>query len=302
MLWRESHPALHAILLTLYGFSAFAMGDTLAKWLVQSYSVHQILATSSLIGLVCTSGWIMARQGAKGFIPGNLKLHLIRGMVVAFIALFVVNALARLPLADFYGIVFLSPITVLMLSVLFLGEKIGLARLLTVIAGFVGVLIIAGPQFAQANTGIAFALAGMLCASVGSILARKIGPASGGALFSFYPSLLIFCINAPLAAFDFHWPPAPELGLFLVHGAFILMGHFGISLGYARAPEASQVAPFHYVQMLWGIAFGYFLFSDIPSVSTLAGSVLIIGSGLFLIYREHRLHTAARHLSASGTV
>lgn len=290
MLWRETHPVLHAIILTLYGFSAFAFGDTAAKWLVQSYSVHQILATSSLIALVPITPWIVLRSGLKGFGTDKLKLHLIRGFVTSCIALFVVNALAHLPLADFYGIVFLSPMVVLLLSVLFLGEKIGLARILTVIAGFAGVIIIAGPQFAHANIGILFALGGMLCISTGSILVRKIGAATGGPLFAFYPSLFIFLVNAPLAVFDFTVPQAGDAALFLLHGALILMGHFGVSLGFARTPETAIVAPFHYVQMLWGVIFGYLLFSHIPSLSTLTGSALIIGSGLFLIYREHRAH------------
>ncbi len=291
MLWHKTHPALNAIIMVTFGYSVFAFSDTITKWLAQGFGLHQILATSSLAGLLITGGWVLSVKGWKGFITPKIKWHLWRSLCVLLISFFVVKALPLIPLADFYGIVFLSPLSVLLLSAVFLKENIGRHRLWAIIVGFAGVIILAGPQFNHMNEGLLFAFLAMLLISTGIILIRKTGH-DYLPLYGFYPSLLIFIVNAPLAVTSFEMPDIHAGLIFLIYSPLILLGQLTMSLGFARAPETAVVAPFHYIQMLWGVLFGYFLFSDIPSLATITGSSLIISSGLYIIWQEHKSHIA----------
>lgn len=291
MLWRNSHPALHAIALVVAGYSVFVFTDTIIKWLVQDFNIHQILAIGSFLPLVITALWVISQKGWRGFITPKLKWHLCRGILGAGTSILVIKALSLIPLADFYGIVFLSPLVVLMLSSIFLKEPIGWHRFLAIIAGFIGVVILAGPQFGHMNEGIMLTFIAMIAFSIGIILIRKTGH-DYMPLYSFYPSLFIFIVNAPMAVAEFEMPDITAGLVFLIYGPLVLLGQILNAVGYVRAPETAIVAPFHYTQMLWGVLFGYILFHDVPSPATIAGSVIIISSGLFVIWREHKLHIA----------
>lgn len=289
MLWRDTNPALHAICLVTLGYSIFAFSDAITKWLTAGYGMSQILATSSFVGLFVTGTWIVRKKGWQGFKSPRLRWHIYRGICVSLISLSVVQAVSLTPLADFYAIIFLSPLTVLILSYFFLGEPIGAHRALAVITGFLGVLVLVGPQFGHLNLGIIITFMCMSFVSISVILIRKVGQ-DYLPLYGFYPALIIFTINAPMAVMEFTMPDLQGAIMFMLYAPLILMGQLILSVGFARAPETSVVTPFHYIQMLWGVILGYFLFSEVPSLATLAGSSLIIGSGLYLIWREHKLH------------
>lgn len=282
---------LQAIGWGVMGWTCFAFADIVTKWLTQTYSVSQILCITNLIGTIVTGMWIVFRHGKTGFRSQRMKWHMARGVCVVGSSVLVVNAVARVPLADFYGIVFLSPMAVALLSALVLGEKIGIHRLIAIIAGFGGVLVLAGPQFDDLNIGLVFAFCSVLFIATNSIIIRKIGREPVTMLFAFYPFVYSAVFNLPFMLGSYTPVASGDMILFLILPALALAGLIGFALGFSRAPETAVVAPFHYTQIIWGVMFGFFLFGDIPTPATLAGVVIIIAAGLYLIWREHLAHT-----------
>lgn len=283
--------SLDAIALACAGWFLFCVYDAIVKWLSGSLGILQIAGTVFTATMLLSGGWILFRHGVAGFRTPHLKLYLLRGVSLVFAGFFVLSALARIPLADFYGIIFLTPMATTILAVFFLNERIGWHRIVAIITGFTGVLLIAGPSFAAGNIGYLFTLCAVVFTSSNAILLRKIGPEKIRARFAFYPSLVGSVVFLPLMMMDMTIPAdAMTWSLLLLAPLVSLGGVILFSMGYSRAREAGVVAPFHYTQMIWGALFGFVIFGDVPTLWTVVGSLIIAGSGLMIIWREHVHH------------
>lgn len=282
--------ALIAILMCLAGWFSFALCDTLSKWLVQDYHISMVICLSSLPIAIFAGLAILWKDGPEGFKTPDLKWHLARSFLVVLTAIFVVSALRTVPLADYYGITFLAPFMAALLASFFLKEKIGIHRLIAIIAGFGGVLVIAQPQFATYSIGILYAVGAALSISVTAIVLRKIRQKQNILLFGFFPSVFNSVVHAPLTIKHFTMPSAFDVLLFAALSVFILGGLLFISIGLRRAPAYAIVAPFQYTQIVYGITLGFLIFGDIPTQTTLTGIAIIVLSGLYLIWREYREH------------
>lgn len=281
---------LQAVGLLVLGFFGFSVADLCSKILQDHYKIYQILMISGGIGASVSTLWILSRYGWRAFFPKKFWLHIARGLVISGTAFCMVSALRTLPMADFYGVVFLSPFLTLILSVLFLKEHVGWRRWLAVAVAFCGVMVLAGPQFNNLGEGFAYAFVGACCSATSVILLRKIGHGAPMPLYSFFPSFFIFSVNgtamlATQTALPLRWEDALE---FSFHGPAALLGVICTSLGYARSPEASIVAPFMYTQIFWGILFGWLVFHNDIAPSTALGLSMIIGAGCYSIWRDYQ--------------
>lgn len=284
---------LQAVGLLILGFLGFSVADLCAKMLQEHYRIYQILAISGSFGMFVSGTLLWARHGHKVFFPSNIRLHLLRGMVILGTAFFMVSALKTLPLADFYGVVFLSPFIMLILTVIFLSEHVGWRRWLAVLIAFSGVIVLAGPQFNHFGEGFIYAALGAVCSAVSVIILRKIGHGAPLLLYAFYPSAFITLFNlTAMLVTDTAMPfQSSDFVFFALHGPAAMLGVICTSLGYAKSPEASIVAPFMYTQIIWGILFGWLFFNASLTPTTIVGLVLIIGAGCYSIYRDyHRAH------------
>jgi S-adenosylmethionine uptake transporter len=285
--------SLDSIGLACAGWFFFCLCDAITKYLSIDYDPLQILAVSSIIGIGMTGGWIFMNHGWRGFVPFCWKWYLARMVNVIGSSYCVNHALAHIPLADFYGIVFLTPMMTTLIAVIFLKEQIGRWRWSAVIAGFIGVMIVIGPVFQDHNIGYFYALAGTLFISSNALVLHKIGYEPVIARYAFYPFVATTVFFIPLLAGkgSFQMPHDPlHWALFLIMAPLSLIGMLGYSAGFARARDTSMIAPFHYSQMIWGAMLGFFIFRDVPGPSTIAGSLIIVASGLMVIWREHVKH------------
>lgn len=292
------------------GWFFFSVLDAFTKLYTQEYSVIQLLAMSSTVGTTLSGSWILYKYGWRGFITPNWKLFFIRGLMILFGAYCTLSAISRISLSDFYGIVFMSPFIITILSALLLKEKIGLHRILALIGGFIGVLVLIGPHLESEFTGMLFAFAGMTSASIAAIVIRKIGREKVTTLFAFVPFLsnvLVYPALMVTLPGNIHIPDNPWMLIGpLMMGALAFAGFMFYSYGLTRASETAVVAPFHYTQMIWGVLFGFFMFRDVPSINTIIGSAVILSAGLYLLWREyvqHKInHSSATIVTASAEV
>jgi len=186
-------------------------------------------------------------------------------------------------------ITFAAPMVIAALAGPVLGEWAGWRRWLAIIVAFCGVLIIARPGFGALNPGLPYSITAMLSYSFYVLLTRKMAASESPESLIFYSALAPAILMSPAitqAVIPETWL---QILLLCLLGFFGGVGHFLIILAYRRATTAA-LAPYPFLQIIWMLAFGYFVFGQFPDIYTLCGAVIIIGSGLYVVHRERQLH------------
>jgi S-adenosylmethionine uptake transporter len=277
--------AARGIGLALLSYACFSTSDAAIKLSSARFSVFQIALTLSLFALVPVLLLTRGQGGLRALVPTLPRLVLLRGLLTAACALLCWQAFSLMPLADGYAILFASPVLVTALSVPLLGERVGWRRWVATGVGFAGVLLMIRPDFAAIGAGHALALAAVLFGSLSFVVLRKIGPREKSAPVIAGVFVAIALMSAPLAVRDFVPPTGAELLLLALAGLLQGAGQAGLVLATREAP-AAVVAPFQYSQMLWAVVFGFVLFGDVPQPVLFAGLALVVGSGLYTVWRE----------------
>jgi drug/metabolite transporter (DMT)-like permease len=233
------------------------------------------------------------REGVRTTALGS---HIGRGLIGTFSMGLNFFALTQLPLPEAVTITYMTPLVIVVLSALVLHEVVRLYRWSAVAIGFIGVLIIAWPRLTLFSSGIGSAaaigtlaaIAGAAAGGVAQLLVRKLIRTERPATVVLYflgTSCLISLVTLP-----FGWVMPPPLEFLMLVGAGIAGGVAQIMLTESyRHAELSVVAPFEYSSLVLSIAIGFVFFGDVPTVFMLVGGVIVVGSGLFIIYREHQL-------------
>ncbi|HAJ90569.1 MAG TPA: hypothetical protein DCM27_06105 [Rhodospirillaceae bacterium] len=280
-------PYGQAVLLALCGYFLFSVADVSAKILSVRHSIALCLFIPGVIALTGMTARILAERGVAGFQTKNLKLHLLRGLVITLMVTLCVNSLKLIPIADFYCIIFLSPFMVMTLSVLIYKEAIHWPRILVLVLSFTGVVITIGPHFNELNIGYAFVCCAMFFSSLNIFLVRKIGRDDYSPLFGFFPVAGVVITSAPFAIPQISTNmPLTDMGIFLFYGLALIGAHNLLPMAFSRTPSVSRLTPLHYSQMVWGILAGIFIFNTPPAINTFLGGGLIVASGLWLFYYE----------------
>ncbi len=287
-MFKALSPTYKGIILALIGYSGFAISDTPAKILTASYPTVQITCYIMLTAALMLLAFSPLLGGISRPGKGSVKFHILRGVMNFLVSILVVEAFAHLPLASVYPIIFAKPFIAALLAIPFYKEIVTRPRWIAIALGFTGVLIAMRPSAAGIDPALLLPLGSATCSAIMWITSRSL---QGENTFSigFYPVAVTFLCTLPFVAWEpglTHSLPAMEhVPLFLICGAGVSTGVIGLSLAFRAAPSAA-VSPFHYTQMIWGLGFGYFIFGDIPDGLTMLGAVIIISSGLFLIFAQ----------------
>jgi len=277
---------LRGILSMIVAVAAFSVMDVTMKRLVETYSPMQVTfmrATASLPFLLLATGlWGRWRD----LVPKRIGLHLLRGCLgVAMLWLFVF-AVRFLSLADAYTIYMSAPLLITALAVPFLGERVGWRRWLAVGVGLIGVIVVLNPTGTGLITiGGAAALASAVFYAISAITIRILSRTDTGTAIIFWVLLFMALFSGLFAIFD--WTPLQrEHGwLILGVGLFGAIGQHFITYAFRQASPA-VVAPIEYTALLWGMFFDWLLWLTLPGSRMLVGAAIIVGSGLYVIYRE----------------
>ena len=281
----------------------FSLQDVAVKWIGGDYPVFEIVLFRSLIALPCTF-FFLRYERIRG-VPTTQRtvLEYIRGFFLFLSFTTYMLGLAALPLADIAAIRNSGPLMITLLSVLWLREKVGLRRWMALFVGFLGVLLIVKPGSASFNLGSVFALTATLFYALSVMITRKLQTTDSSATMSYYSSLVYLVISlilSPLAsvvgeiphahpsiAFLFRaWtlPAFLDWGVMSGLGLVWAGGMYFVARAYSLAP-ASVVAPFEYAPLLINVIWGFFLWREIPTLTTLAGAFLTLSSGTYILYR-----------------
>lgn len=286
--------SLNAILQAIFAFACFSMSDALVRSLrLEGFSAQQIMLFNSLFGsfYLFTLYRLLPRKGRGIFKTEKLRMHFIRGFLLASTGFAIVYALEFLSMTEVYTILFLFPLLVCALSVLLLKEDVRWVRWTAIIIGFIGALICINPHHDKMSwhPAIGAVIWAAFSYALGLVMTKMIGSERNLFRMALIPVLCVIPI-AMIALFftSFHMPYGMEWLYFFFAGVMMATGIYCISTAYSMA-RASLIAPFGYTQLLWGGIFGYFLFGDIPESHVYIGGILIVLSGLFVTWREHYL-------------
>lgn len=203
-------------------------------------------------------------------------------------------ALRHLRLDQTTSIAFLAPLTVALLAGPFLGEWVGWRRLLAIVVGFCGILIVMRPGIAAIHPAMIYSFLGMLSYAVFILMTRWLAAYDPPEVTLFYSLFAGATLAAPFAILAWQWPgDALEWALLVSTGIWGGIGHYLFILAYRSAP-ASVIAPFIYFQLVSMVGLGYVVFGDLPDAWTLAGSAVVIVSGIYLVHRERVVREGSR--------
>jgi drug/metabolite transporter (DMT)-like permease len=206
-----------------------------------------------------------------------------------------VQSLPHLPVADATSIFFVSPILIMALSVIFLGESVGWRRWTAAAVGLIGVMIVVRPGTGAFQPAAFLPILGAASWSVGAVVTRKITGDHALTTLAYSASVGSIVLSA-LMPFNWVTPNGTEIALGLCMGILFSIGHWFVVLAY-RHGNASLIAPFSYVQLVWAGTLGYLVFGTLPDSWTITGACLIAVSGLYTAYRE-RVRALQKRFSA----
>ncbi|EAQ04070.1 membrane protein, putative [Pseudooceanicola batsensis HTCC2597] len=274
-------------LVMVLSMALFTLNDTFMKTLADEVSLYQILTLRN--GAVTVVLLVLAwRMGGlrKGLTRRDAGLAVIRGLAEVATAYFFLTALFNMPLANVTAVLQSAPLMVMLAAAIFLGEPIGWRRVTAVVAGFCGVLLIVRPGTEGFNVYSLYTLVAVLCLTVRDIVTRKLSPEA--------PTMLVTAITSGLVCLFFgafstgvDWVAlTPRSGGMIAGAALMVLGAYLSSVTAMRLGEVSFVSPFRYTAMLWALALGFVVFGEWPTGLTLIGAAVVVGSGLYSLWRE----------------
>lgn len=274
-----------AIGLAILAYFLFSTSDALVKGVGHGISVFQVAFTLSVCAYLPVVMLTIGRGGPRTLLPVRWPLVLARGVLTTGSGLTAWASFRFLPLAESYAILFAAPIIITALSHFVLHETVGWRRWVAASIGFVGLVIMINPHFETLALGHAIAACSALFAATSFIVLRKIGATEKSPAILFVLFSCIALATLPGTILTFQMPVWHDL-LCMV-GAGLAQGTAQATLVLAtrRAP-ASLVAPFQYSQMIWALVFGLAFFHYEPGATLYLGMAIVIGSGLYTIWRE----------------
>jgi drug/metabolite transporter (DMT)-like permease len=290
---------LTGIALMCGAVACFALLDTTAKYLNLYMSTLQVVwaryTGAFLFPFIVSNPW--TRPGLVRTSRPVLQI----GRSVLLLASTMCNfaALRYLQLDEAIALIFSTPFIVAALSGPILGEWVGWRRWTAIAVGFIGVLVVTRPGPDTFQLAALLSLTAALCYALYSIATRVLARTDSNETTLFYSNMVGAVALIPVVPFVWITPSDPlVIALMVVAGAIGSFGHYLLIAAHRLAP-AMVLSPFIYTELVLVIALGFVVFGDVPHRMTLAGSAIVVASGLYLLHREH---VRGRRLNSSKLV
>lgn len=293
------------ILFKLCSALLFTVMAALIRAIGHDAPTGEVVFARSFFALIPIMAWLAWRGVMRAALrtdrPGG---HMARGLIGVASMFLMFAAFARLPLPDATALGYASPLFVVVFAAVLLRERVHAMRWSAVAIGLVGVLVMLWPQLSNGSlahalsggheadetaVGAAFALGATVLTAAAMIQIRRLTDTEGTGTIVFYFSVwsaVVGLASAPILGWV--WPD-PWTGFLLVAtGCVGGVAQILLTESYRRA-DASLIAPFEYSTILWALGIGFVAFGDLPSVWTLVGGAIVVGSGVAVALRERQL-------------
>lgn len=277
---------LTGIAMMCAALAVFSILDASAKWI--SSHMHPLqgvwarYAVSVMLVTIVLNGW--TRPGVMTtrapVLQGIRSLMLLLSTVLNFVAL------QYLQLAEAMTIMFATPLLIALISGPFLGEWPGPRRLIAIGIGFLGVIVVMRPGTDALHPAAFLSVAGVFCYAFYNLTTRKLASIDSSETTMVYSGAAGVVLMTPLMFVLWTTPASPKVwAVMVLMGACGAFGHWLVIGAHRRAP-AAVLAPFIYTQLIWMLILGWLVFGQWPDNWTLGGGIIVVSSGLYLLYRE----------------
>lgn len=287
-LLKSRHPATdpqrHAgrgIVMALLATLAYAVVDTISKYLVRDYPVTMVVWARYTVPFFLLLAVFLPRRGRGLFRTRHPGLQAARGFLLTAGTIFIVWAVRVMPLAEAQAISFIHPVLLTLMAVLFLGEKVGRLGWIAIGLGFAGVLVIVRPGGGLFTWAAILPLGLAFCYSSYQLLTRRIAGVENSINSLVFAMMIGALLMSAVLPLTWVTPDERSALLFVTVGLVSGSAHFCMIKALEWAP-ASLLAPFAYVQLLWVTLLGMLVFNAFPDAVTFAGVGIIVAAGLMM--------------------
>ena len=276
-----------AIILALVASVSGVTMNVLLKISLDDVNVYTAGFLRFFFGFILISPFILYYQ-FQNFKTPNLKIHLTRGILNIPMMLLGFSALKFIPLEQIKAITFVSPIIVVILSVIFLKEKIYLIRIVALIIGLIGVLVILRPGIVSINVGAYMVLCSCSIWSVVVIITKFAARVDSPFTILSYQYTIVTLLSFPIALYFWQSPSKETIYYLICAGIAGTIVHLCINTAY-KLTDLSVLQPVNFSRLLIASLFGFLIFDEIPDIWTIIGGLIIFSSILIITYRENYL-------------
>lgn len=278
---------LRGSLFMAVSMAGFTINDALTKAVMETINVGQVMLVRGVFATLMIAA-IAYSQGALR-LPRQAMHPMValRSVCELLATLSFLAALARMPLANVTAVLQALPLAVTSGAALFLGETVGWRRWLAIAAGFLGVMIIVRPGFEGFNAFSLLALTSVAICAVRDLATRRIPDEVPSLLVSTVTAIAVTIVGGLLIPAFGGWTPmtAGEVGILATMAVLLIVGYQFVIMAM-RIGDISAVAPFRYTALVWAILLGFVMFGDVPDLPMIVGAAIVVGSGLYTLYRE----------------
>lgn len=286
---------ISAILCVFGAYFAFTCMDTAAKYLVLSGMQPTFVAWTRYIGHFCfVAAMLRLPLNPHHFRVSNLRIQVLRSVIMVISGIAAYASLATIQLVDLIAIVFAAPLVTPVLAGMILGERLEWRRWVAVTVGFLGVLVVTRPGLGVFGIGHVYGMVAMITHCLFVILTRKLSLTESQESLMLIPGLIGTILLLPVVPIIGTMPRDPVQWIVMLSlGSISVLGMF-LMIKACKVVEASILAPYSYLQMLWTVCLGYLVFNQLPDLWTVVGAAIIACSGIYLMQRDRQLRLAYR--------
>ncbi|MGH6930213.1 MAG: DMT family transporter, partial [Dongiaceae bacterium] len=302
----RSNERLKGILFLSAGALIFTIQDVIIKWISGDYPVTQILATRSLVAFAPLFILLYVDGGLRVVSGRRFGRLLIRAglLFLSYTAYYL--AIAAIPLAEAGSLFYTAPLFIVALAGPVLHERVGLNHWTAVVVGFVGAMIMCRIGADVIDAAALFSLLAAALYALAQVMARDLGTTHRASVMALYQNSVNLAaalviglvagdgafadVSHPSLAFLLRSWSMPDLVDLLLMGSTGLVAAVAIwCLTHAyRIAEANVIAPFEYSSIIWLVLAGYFIWGEVPEMLTVAGGLLIIAAGIYVLKASRR--------------
>ncbi len=263
----------------------FASSSAIAKWQVALYPIGEVMVVRTFASLAICALIILPRTGLAVFHTRRPRAHLLRSISQGTSQTLIVLAFSLMPLASAFAINFSAPLFATLASAVFLKETVGAARWAALAAGFLGVLVVTSPGSETFQVGALLALGNAVLYGTVTAGVRGMTATESTETLTMYQMVLLTMFFALMLPLGWTTPTGEDWLALVVSGTMNGLGQYWWTRALHLAP-ASAVSPFYYFMLVWAVILGFMFWGDVPTLSLVVGSSIVVASGLFLLWRE----------------
>lgn len=271
----------------IVGAMLLATQDAITKLLTVDYSPGEVMCLRGAASFGLLAVLVHREGGCRRVKAKKPRMVWIRAVLGFLTSLVIVTAFSKLPLADAMAVLFAAPLFVALLQGPFLGEKVGGARWAVIWIGFAGVLFMVRPNPQGIDWLMLWPLGAAVLSAIRDTVTRKLAGHDSSTTLLLYTQIAGTVGGAFFLSSETPIPEWWQVLAFFAAGSMAGMAHY-LTITAFHLAEGATVAPFRYFSLLWGVVLGFAIWGDIPDNWIVAGTTLVVGSGLAMMQLERR--------------